>query len=152
PPHLRNEVDGALRRFGDIVARQARAFPKSFFLQGPADGRAIALTFDDGPDPMYTDQILQVLAKASVKATRCLAGSKLRRWPAIPRRIQGAGHATGGHGYEHVDLARRGPAEAVRGQLAPTAKAFVDILGRPMRIFRPPYGALTDDEIALFAQ
>src|SRR5262249_12011952 len=62
------------------------------------------------------------------------------------------GHATGGHGYEHVDLARLGPAEAVRGQLAPTSKAFVDILGRPMRIFRPPYGALTDDEIALFAQ
>src|SRR5262252_9522653 len=65
-PHLRNDVDGHLRRFKNVVARQARAFPQSFFLEGQSEDKAIALTFDDGPDPIYTDQILGILDKNDV--------------------------------------------------------------------------------------
>jgi peptidoglycan/xylan/chitin deacetylase (PgdA/CDA1 family) len=152
PPHLRNDVDGALRRFKNVVARQAQAFPQSFFLEGPGEDKAIALTFDDGPDPVYTDRILGILEKADVKATFFLVGAKVRHWPQVARRIERAGHATGGHGYEHIDLAKLSPDAAVHEQLEPTQKAFSEILGHPMRLFRPPYGALTDDEIARFAK
>src|SRR5262249_27844465 len=117
PPHLRNDVDGALRRFKDLVARQARAFPQSFFLEGQGEDKTVALTFDDGPDPVYTDQILAILEKAEVKATFFLVGAKVRHWPEVARRIERQGHATGGHGYDHIDLAKLRPAAAVHEQL-----------------------------------
>jgi peptidoglycan-N-acetylglucosamine deacetylase len=151
-PHLHNDVEGALRRFKEVVGRQARAFPQTFFLQAQREDKTIALTFDDGPDPVYTGQILDLLDQAGIKATFFLVGSKLRHWPEVARRIESAGHATGGHGYEHIDLARLRPAEAMRQQVEPTERAFHDVLGHPMRLFRPPYGALTDAEIALCGQ
>jgi len=151
-PHPRNDVDGALRRFKSVVARQARAFPQSFFLEGQSEDKTVALTFDDGPDPVYTDQILGILDKNDVKATFFMVGAKMRHWPEIARRIEHQGHATGGHGYEHIDLAKMRPVAAVHEQLEPTQKAFGDVLGHPMRLFRPPYGAVTDGEIALFAK
>jgi peptidoglycan-N-acetylglucosamine deacetylase len=149
-PHLRNDVEGALARFAKVVARQAHAFPQSFFLEGQANDKVIALTFDDGPDPIYTDQILAILDKADVKATFFMVGAKMRHWPDVARRVEQKGHATGGHGYEHIDIAKLRPAAALREQLEPTQKAFADVLGHKARLFRPPYGALTDDEISLF--
>ena len=151
-PHLRNDVEGSLARFARVVAHQAHAFPQSFFLEGQSNDKVIALTFDDGPDPIYTDQILGILDKADVKATFFMVGAKMRHWPEVARRIEQKGHATGGHGYEHIDIAKLRPAAALREQLEPTQKAFADVLGHKARLFRPPYGALTDEEVALFAK
>ena len=151
-PHLRNDVEGSLARFARVVAHQAHAFPQSFFLEGQRNDKVVALTFDDGPDPIYTDQILGILDKADVKATFFMVGAKMRHWPDVARRIEQRGHATGGHGYEHIDIAKLRPAAAVHEQLEPTQKAFADVLGHKARLFRPPYGALTDEEVALFVK
>src|SRR5690349_10732964 len=108
-PHLRNDVVGSLAKFARVVAHQAHTFPQSFFLEGQSNDKVIALTFDDGPDPIYTDQILGILDKADVKATFFMVGAKMRHWPDVARRIEQRGHATGGHGYEHIDIAKLRP-------------------------------------------
>ena len=63
---------------------------------------AVALTFDDGPDPTYTPQILDVLAANGVRATFCVIGSRARDYPDLIRRIAAGGHSFCNHSWQHL--------------------------------------------------
>ena len=65
------------------------------------DQRVVALTYDDGPNPPYTDQLLDVLAKHNVKATFFLIGNRIERHPETVRRVITEGHEVGNHTYSH---------------------------------------------------
>ena len=65
------------------------------------DQRVVALTFDDGPSPPYTDQLLNVLAKHDVKATFFMIGNRIERHPETVRRAIAEGHQIGNHSYSH---------------------------------------------------
>ena len=65
------------------------------------DQRIIALTYDDGPNPPYTDQLLDLLAKHNVKATFFLIGKRIERHPETVNRIIAEGHQIGNHTYSH---------------------------------------------------
>ena len=65
------------------------------------DQRVVALTFDDGPSPPYTGQLLDVLAKHNVKATFFLIGNRVEKHPEIARRVIAEGHQVGNHTYSH---------------------------------------------------
>jgi len=73
-------------------------------LRGPQVGRRVALTFDDGPAPVFTEQILDVLRGRNVKATFFLCGKNVERYPEIARRVKAEGHAIGNHTYSHPFL------------------------------------------------
>jgi len=100
----------------------------------------IALTFDDGPNPAWTPQLLDVLAEFEVKATFFLIGRYAAAEPGLVRRIHEAGHLVGNHTWTHPNLARTGVART-RGELGRTSAAIEGILGEPVRYFRPPFGA-----------
>ncbi|MDG4800621.1 polysaccharide deacetylase family protein [Micromonospora sp. WMMD980] len=102
----------------------------------------VALTFDDGPDPESTPQVLDVLAAHRVRATFFVLGAMLRRYPDLGRRLVGAGHEVALHGWTHDNLLLRGPAGTVR-DLTRGYHLVVDVTGRPPRFLRPPYGVLT---------
>src|SRR5207302_5066363 len=72
-------------------------------------GRAVALTFDDGPNPIATPRILDALAARGVKATFFVLGRHVDRWPQLVRRMADEGHVLGNHGYFHRKLHVRGP-------------------------------------------
>ena len=80
------------QRFGKII------------WHGPRDRKVIALTFDDGPNPPYTEEILDILKKYHVKATFFLIGLHVDEYPDLVRRIVKEGHAVGNHTYSHSDL------------------------------------------------
>ena len=63
--------------------------------------RSVALTFDDGPNPPYTDQLLDVLAKHNVKATFFMIGNRIERHPETVNRVIAEGHQIGNHSYSH---------------------------------------------------
>ena len=63
--------------------------------------QAIALTFDDGPHPVYTPQLLDLLTEFGVKATFFVVGSQAEKYPDLLQRIHREGHAVGIHGYKH---------------------------------------------------
>jgi peptidoglycan/xylan/chitin deacetylase (PgdA/CDA1 family) len=102
-----------------------------------------ALTFDDGPHPVNTPKVLDILKRAGVKATFFVVGRKVRELPALVRRIVAEGHSLGNHSDAHPDFAKTERAEVVR-ELAATQAAVDAALGRPYPLWqvRPPYGSM----------
>ncbi|MGZ4607112.1 MAG: polysaccharide deacetylase family protein [Blastococcus sp.] len=108
--------------------------------RGAPDG--VALTFDDGPDPLGTPAVLAALDAVGWKATFFLLGSQVRRYPSIARDVVTAGHEIGVHGDEHRNHLAR-PAAAVRADLERATATISDATGVRPRWFRPPYGVLS---------
>lgn len=106
------------------------------------DGPALALTFDDGPDPRDTPHLLDLLDRLGVRATFFLIGTRARRHPDLVRAVREAGHTVGQHSDTHADPWRvsRG---ALALELARATRTLEDQLGEPVRWTRPPYGHLT---------
>jgi peptidoglycan-N-acetylglucosamine deacetylase len=104
-------------------------------------GSKIALTFDDGPDPHVTPQILDTLREHHLKATFFVVGSQVEKNPGLLRRIVQEGHTIGNHTYDHADMSRLSPGQ-MRSELQSTQKAVDDALGYHYRLalMRPPYG------------
>lgn len=76
--------------------------------------RIVAFTFDDGPHPPYTEQLLDVLAKHDVKATFFMIGNRIEKYPETVHRIIAEGHRIGNHSYSHPMLGFRSPARIQR--------------------------------------
>ena len=74
-------------------------------VRAPAAGRRIALTYDDGPNPVYTPQLLELFERHDAKGTFFHIGRWIEREPALAREVQAAGHAIGNHTYSHPTLA-----------------------------------------------
>lgn len=103
-------------------------------------GRSMVyLTFDDGPDPRWTPQVLAALATAQVRATFFTIGACVQRWPELARRAQAEGHEIANHTFTHRHPWTMGPA-AARQQVMDGAKAIADVLGRAPRFYRAPHG------------
>jgi len=107
---------------------------------GPSDEKVVALTFDDGPNPPYTDRILDVLAKERVHATFFLVGRAVAAYPGVVRREARAGNALGNHSWEHEHLIVLTRTQ-VRASLQKTEDAIYKATGTRTRIMRPPFGA-----------
>ena len=100
----------------------------------------IALTYDDGPNDDATERLLEVLARHEVHATFFLIGNFARQRPALARAIAAAGHLIGNHTMTHPWLSWQSAAH-IREELAGCNAVLEDILGTPVRFFRPPHGA-----------
>jgi len=120
------------------LSSQSQLFGKVLIAESDPD--QVALTFDDGPNPAITPQLLDLLAEARVRATFFLIGSYVRREPALTRRIVAAGHAIGNHTMTHPWLAWQSAAR-IRAELTGCSEAIEDVVGEPVRLFRPPHGA-----------
>lgn len=105
-------------------------------------GRA-ALTFDDGPHPVHTPKVLDILKQAGMKATFFVVGGQVRKYPELVRRMVAEGHALGSHSDDHPNLATVSRAEVAR-QLAQLQAAVDAALGHPYELWqvRPPYGSM----------
>jgi peptidoglycan/xylan/chitin deacetylase (PgdA/CDA1 family) len=104
----------------------------------------IALTFDDGPNDPYTQQLLDLLAHHQVRATFFLVGNYVMQRPDIARAIHKAGHLLGNHTVTHPSLLRTGPAR-VREELVKCSAIIEDATGESVKYFRPPFGARRPD-------
>ncbi len=116
-------------------------YPNSW-LFGRAIGwgsRGLYLTFDDGPNPVATEAILDTLATEGVPAAFFMVGEHVRRFPATARRVAGAGHEIGNHTQHHVKLHTLGPAR-IRDELERAHATIAETTGRSPRTFRAPHG------------
>src|SRR2546423_2005682 len=116
-------------------------FP-TLYHQGAGGEHQVAITFDDGPDPEWTPQILDILKAANVKAAFFLVGVNAEHHPMLVRRIVNEGHEIGNHTYYHPNLALCWP-EHIRLELNATQLLLETITGRATTLFRPPYAADT---------
>jgi len=102
---------------------------------------AIAITFDDGPNPTYTPQLLNLLKKYNVKATFFVVGSKVQAYPEIIKRMSQEGHTIGIHHYKHISSWFLSPLQ-LRKQLQLTERAITKCTGEKVTFYRPPWGHL----------
>lgn len=99
----------------------------------------LALTFDDGPHPVYTPQLLDGLKKRGIKASFFLMGKNIAGNEAIVQRMYDEGHLIGNHTFDHVRLSRLNDTEAC-SQITKTSNAIYEITGQYPTYVRPPYG------------
>jgi len=107
--------------------------------RGPATRRRIALTFDDGPDPAWTERTLALLDRTRVRASFFLVGERAARAPGTVERIVAGGHEIGSHGWSHRSLWFCGP-RRTEDEIGRTRRLLSDAARRPIRHFRPPWG------------
>lgn len=114
---------------------------------GNAHISEIALTFDDGPNPIYTPQVLTILRTYKVKATFFDVGYLVKDFPNIVRQEFLQGDSIGNHSWSHPELTRLSAA-GILSQLVSTSNAIQSITGVRPTIFRPPYGTFNRTVVA----
>ncbi|MBQ0883937.1 glycosyltransferase [Streptomyces sp. RM72] len=105
--------------------------------------KTIVLTFDDGPDPTWTPQVLQILEKYDVPGTFFLVGSMVSRHPGIVRDMVEQGNEVGVHTFTHIDLSYQSQARVTR-EIEQTQLALAGAAGITTTLFRAPYSSQTD--------
>jgi peptidoglycan/xylan/chitin deacetylase (PgdA/CDA1 family) len=118
-----------------------RRLAPSVIRRGNVSGKRLHLSFDDGPDPQYTLELLNILKDLKVKATFFLVGEKAARHPELVRQIIGEGHHIGIHTQYHRHAYLMGPAKSV-DSIVRGKKVLEELSGQPLVYFRPPWGAL----------
>ncbi|UCZ55177.1 polysaccharide deacetylase family protein [Bacillus shivajii] len=109
---------------------------------GNTSQKYVSLTFDDGPDPIYTPQILDILKEKNVKATFFVVGKQIDKHPEMMQRIVNEGHSLGNHTLSHPRLPNETTAEVSR-EIQLTQDKIAESVGRRPDLFRPPFGLLT---------
>ena len=115
-----------------------------FFMKTYWKGEAgkIAFTFDDGPHPDVTPQVLDVLREANVKAAFFVIGKNAEKHPDLLHRILEEGHVIGNHTYNHAYVFSKAAAER---QVTEGEAAIEKIIGKKTNYFRPPFGVMTPE-------
>jgi peptidoglycan-N-acetylglucosamine deacetylase len=111
---------------------------------GPVDCRSVscvALTFDDGPNPITTTKVLDALDEANAPATFFVLGMQVPGNEVILKRMQLSGHEIGNHSWDHKDFTKLTP-EQMRQQVDSTQAAIVAADVPAPTLFRPPYGSV----------
>lgn len=141
-PHLLRAYAWMQSRHPDILWR------------GDASRREIALTFDDGPHPRDTPEVLDVLAKHEVRATFFLIGKDVEKNQSLVKQIHAGGHEIGIHCYRHIPFPFERP-NVLQQQLERTKTLISQACGispTEIRDVRPPYGAFTSKTKSLLAE
>lgn len=111
-------------------------------------GKYIALTFDDGPHPKYTDMILDILKENDAKATFFVIGKNAQQYPELILRENEEGHEIGNHTYSHPDMKGISVDKAVE-EIMLTQDVISDITGKRPTLFRSPGGIFSDELVLI---
>ncbi|HEY2494395.1 MAG TPA: polysaccharide deacetylase family protein [Paenibacillus sp.] len=111
--------------------------------------KGVAFTFDDGPDPRYTPELLDLLQEYGVKATFFVLGSKAEQHPELIQRMYREGHQIGIHNYIHTSNWFLSPWKNRREQVERTAVIVERITGEWPLFYRPPWGLLNIGDLFL---
>ena len=120
------------------LSAQSQVFGR--VLIAPRNPNEIALTYDDGPNDIVTERLLDVLASHNARATFFLIGNYARQRPQIVRAIAASGHLIGNHTMTHPWLAWQSSTR-IREELTACNAVLEDTIGGAVRFFRPPHGA-----------
>ncbi len=113
-----------------------------FFLNSICSGEneGIAFTFDDGPDPVTTPKILDILRTEKIKATFFVIGKRAEKYPEIVKEIDREGHIIANHSYEHSNTIGFFLTGKLADDIEKCSNAIEQIIGKKPTLFRPPFG------------
>ncbi len=116
--------------------------PVKIIWKGSLEGKCLALTFDDGPDPFHTPKILDALEQSNIQATFFLIGNKAVKYPGIVKEILIRGHEIGNHSFSHNVLSNASIKD-IAFELEQTNDVLEQSAGIETSLLRPPYGKLS---------
>lgn len=122
------------------IPKIIRPFTKGLTWNFPTEKPRLYLTFDDGPIPVVTPAVLEILAQYNAKATFFCVGDNVSKYPEIYRMILDNGHSVGNHTFNHLNGWKTANDEYVENTLS--AKKYIQ-----SSLFRPPYGKITRSQI-----
>jgi len=121
------------------VARGLRSHPM-MIRRIATNEKVVALTFDDGPHPLYTPQLLKELDRYHIKATFFMIGKRMERWPEIVDATVEAGHVVANHTYSHPRYLAEAPADEIAREIDHGEAVVERMTGQRYGLFRPPRG------------
>jgi peptidoglycan/xylan/chitin deacetylase (PgdA/CDA1 family) len=139
---LANSEVGAVS--GEVVSSSRITSPTP---AAPERANVVALTFDDGPSPQWTPQVLQILRDEGVKATFCTVGYATQRNPDLVRLERDRGHAACDHTLHHIVTLGSRPRSQIHDEIDGQADRLQDILHESPQLYRPPGGSLSPEVI-----
>ncbi|MBJ7987593.1 glycosyltransferase [Bacillus cereus] len=144
---IENEKQNGLRDFkvdknGYLTDEVYQSLPSAYEVQryGKPKGKQVVLTFDDGPDPKYTPEVLDILEENKIKAAFFVLGENAQINPNIVKRIYDEGHEIGNHTFKHPNVADTSLLRT-KVELNTTQRLIQEITGHSTVLFRPPYEA-----------
>jgi peptidoglycan/xylan/chitin deacetylase (PgdA/CDA1 family) len=123
-----------------------KKYDGTFKLSGPVTEKKVALTFDDGPDEIFTRLVLDVLKQNKIKATFFVIGRRAEAHPELIVRMIREGHTVGNHSYNHADLSKLSVLNFEK-QIEHTQSILKPMTGYNPKLFRPPYGAINEQQV-----
>ncbi|HVD97137.1 MAG TPA: polysaccharide deacetylase family protein [Cytophagaceae bacterium] len=134
-----------------IVGYGSATISAGFFLKSicsiDTKEKVLALTFDDGPDPLKTPQILEILRLHNIKATFFVIGGKIKGSEELLKQIEREGHLIANHSFSHSYFFDFYSTSKVIDDLALANRTIQEVIGKTPKLFRPPYG-VTNPNIA----
>lgn len=133
----------------ELTPEERTAFsnqPYAIERYGQTSGKRIALTFDDGPDPIYTPQLLDMLSRESASSSFFVTGGNITKYPDIAKRIVREGHVLGSHTLSHIDFDFNGDLRSSQ-EITQTQRIIRASIKRNPAYFRLPYGG--DDDASI---
>ena len=122
-----------------------------FIRNGSRDKKLIALTFDDGPHPKETNQVLDILNKYNIKGTFFVAGKHANWYPEPLVRASKEGHEIGNHTFNHPDISNLSDRQ-LEEEILKCEEILVKLTGNKPQLFRPPYGSYRQESLANIAK
>jgi peptidoglycan-N-acetylglucosamine deacetylase len=119
------------------------------YFRGQTEEKTVALTFDDGPHPVYTPQVLQILESFGVKATFFLIGRQARSHPEVVLQIKDRGHEIENHSDNHLFYLPWLPADRIRQEIVAAQETIYRITGNYPLFFRSPLGWVSNDLVTV---
>jgi peptidoglycan/xylan/chitin deacetylase (PgdA/CDA1 family) len=113
------------------------------YCQANVSEKEIALSFDDGPNREYTPQALSILAQYKASATFFVVGKNIPGNESVLKQIDAEGHSIGNHSYTHSFLVDFKSPQGFKDELNQTAEYVFKVIGKRMKLFRPPFGVTT---------
>jgi peptidoglycan/xylan/chitin deacetylase (PgdA/CDA1 family) len=107
----------------------------------------LILTFDDGPDPAHTPQILDILKQHNAQAVFFCIGKNIQAFPEIVKRMVAEGHIVANHSFHHSNFIGSYSAKKVVTEIQLTENAIINSVGESLQLYRPPFG-VTNPNIA----
>lgn len=142
--NLSEEQWTAMLGWRQQVKQTAADNPDRVYLNGASQNRQVALTFDDGPDEVFTVGVLDVLKEYDVHATFFFKGNQLERYASVVKRAYEEGNLIESHAYSHQELNKMSKPD-IDKEIVATDKAFARVLGVQPAMIRPPFGAINKD-------
>jgi len=133
----------SMNKWREDIVQVAGHNPGEVFINGPSSVKAVCLTFDDGPDGVFTPKVLDILKQYGVHGSFFFIGQRVKNYPAVVRRADREGNLVLNHTWDHKDLSHLSDL-AIRNEITMTGDEIASITGKRPALVRPPYGAVND--------